>query len=195
MMESMITSISPTRAEVNDVANAVLDGADAVMLSGETSVGKFPVQVIQAMTKIVEQVELSDTIYNNEALPEKNQDRFITDSICFNACRLANRVEAQAIVTMTFSGYTAYKISSQRPKSEIMVFTANKKILNQLNLVWGVKGFYYDKMVSTDHTVADIKFILKKKGMVRIGDLVINVASTPMGDKGKSNMLKLSYVE
>jgi pyruvate kinase len=195
MMESMITSISPTRAEVNDVANAVLDGADAVMLSGETSVGKFPVQVIQAMTKIVEQVELSDTIYNNEAIPEKNQDRFITDSICFNACRLANRVEAQAIVTMTFSGYTAYKISSQRPKSEIMVFTANKKILNQLNLVWGVKGFFYDKMVSTDHTVADIKFILKKKGMVRIGDLVINVASTPIGDKGKSNMLKLSYVE
>lgn len=195
MMESMITNISPTRAEVNDVANAVLDGADAVMLSGETSVGKYPVQVIQAMTKIVQQVEETDLIYHYEELPEKNQDRFITDSICFNACRLAQRVDAQAIVTMTFSGYTAYKISSQRPKSEILVFTANKKILSQLNLVWGVKGYYYDKMVSTDHTIADIKFLLKKQGVLRIGDLVINIASTPIEDKGKSNMLKLSYVE
>lgn len=195
MMESMITSISPTRAEVNDVANAVLDGADAVMLSGETSVGKFPVEVIRTMTNIVNEMETYDGIYNKEELPEKNQERFITDSICFNACRLSRRVESKAILTMSFSGYTAYKIASQRPQANIFVFTSNRQILTQLNLIWGVQGFYYDKTVSTDHTIADIKYILKKEGVLKSGDLVINIASMPIEDHGNSNMLKLSYVE
>lgn len=137
MMESMITNITPTRAEVNDVANAVLDGADAVMLSGETSVGKFPVDVIRTMANIVKEMEKFDGIYNKEEIPEKNQERFISDSICFNACRLSQRVEAGAIITMSFSGYTAYKIASQRPKAPIYVFTSNQQILTQLNLVWG----------------------------------------------------------
>lgn len=195
MMESMIDNITPSRAEVNDVANAVLDGADAVMLSGETSVGKYPVEVIQAMSKIVHEVENSDEIYYKEEAPEKNQDRFISDSICFNASRLAARVEASGIVTMTFSGYTAYKISSQRPKADTYVFTENRQILTQLNLVWGVKGYFYDKMVSTDHTIADCKYILKKKGLLKKGDLVINIASVPIEEKGPSNMVKLSYIE
>jgi len=194
MMESMIENYTPTRAEVNDVANAVLDGADAVMLSGETSVGKFPLKVIKAMSKIVLEVEKEDSIYHKEELPEKNQERFITDSICFNATRLAQRVEARGIITMTFSGYTAYKISSQRPKSDTFVFTVNEQILTQLNLVWGVKGYFYDKMVSTDHTISDSKYILKKMGLVDDGDIVINIASVPIEDKGKSNMVKLSYV-
>lgn len=195
MMESMIENISPTRAEVNDVANAVLDGADAVMLSGETSVGKFPVGVIQAMSKIIKKIEQANIIYHKEELPEKNQDRFITDSICFNATRLSQRVEADAIITMSFSGYTAYKISSQRPKAPIYVFTSNKQILTQVNLIWGVKGFYYDKMVSTDHTIADIKYLLKKEGLIDKGDTVINIASIPIEEEGKSNMLKLSHVD
>lgn len=195
MMESMIENITPTRAEVNDVANAVLDGADAVMLSGETSVGKFPIEVIKNMSSIINEVEKSDEIYHKEELPEKNQERFITDSICFNAVRLAQRVISKGIITMTFSGYTAYKISSQRPECPIFVFTGNKQILTQLNLVWGVKGFYYDKMVSTDHTIADIKYILQKSGFLKSGELVINIASIPIEDKGKSNMIKLSYVE
>jgi pyruvate kinase len=195
MMESMITNISPTRAEVNDVANAVLDGADAVMLSGETSVGKFPVEVIKTMANIVTEMERFGGIYNKEEIPEKNQNRFITDSICFNACRLSQRVEADAIVTMTFSGYTAYKIASQRPKAPIFVFTSNKQILTQINLIWGVRGFYYDKQVSTDHTIADIKYLLKKEGLLKSGDLVINIASIPLEDLGNSNMLKLSYVD
>jgi pyruvate kinase len=195
MMESMIENFTPTRAEVNDVANAVLDGADAVMLSGETSVGKFPVRVIQAMSKIVSKIEESELIYHKEELPEKNQERFISDSICFNATRLGQRVEAQAIVTMSFSGYTAYKIASQRPKAPIFVFTSNREILTQLNLIWGVRGIYYDKMVSTDHTIADIKYLLKKQGFLKEGDLVINIASMPIESQGKSNMLKLSYVE
>ena len=195
MMESMIHNITPTRAEVNDVANAVLDGADAVMLSGETSVGKFPVEVIKAMSKIVMEVEKSEMIYHKEEVPEKNQDRFISDSICFNAARLSQRVEARGIITMTFSGYTAYKISSQRPKSDTFVFTENRQILTQLNLVWGVRGFFYDKLVSTDHTIADSKYLLKKQGLLKKGDIVINIASIPIEEKGPSNMVKLSYIE
>ena len=195
MMESMISSISPTRAEVNDVANAVLDGADAVMLSAETSVGKYPVQVIKAMTKIIEQIEESETIYHNEFPPELNEERFISDSICYNACRLSQRVDSKAIVTMTHSGYTAAKISSFRPKAGIFAFTGNHALLNKLSLVWGVEGFYYDKFVSTDHTIADIKYLLKKRGYVVEKDLIINIASMPINEKGQSNMLKLSYVE
>ena len=195
MMESMISNITPTRAEVNDVANAVLDGADAVMLSGETSVGDNPLEVIKTMTNIVKEIESFDGIYFQEEVPERNNERFISDSICFNATRLARRVEADAILTMSFSGYTAYKISSQRPKAAIIVFTSNKQILTQLNLIWGVQGYYYDKTVSTDHTIADIKYLLKKEGVLKVDDLVINIASMPIEDHGNSNMLKLSYVE
>lgn len=195
MMESMITNISPTRAEVNDVANAVLDGADAVMLSGETSVGRFPIDVIKTMANIVKEMENFEGIYHKEQLPEKAQTRFISDSICFNACRLAQRVEADAIITMSYSGYTAYKIASQRPNAPIFVFTGNREILTQLNLVWGVRAFYYDKTVSTDHTIADIKYLLSKEGLLKQGDLVINIASIPIEENGKTNMLKLSYVE
>lgn len=195
MMESMITNSTPTRAEVNDVANAVLDGADAVMLSGETSVGAFPIEVIDAMSNIVKEIETFDGIYNKEELPEKNHNRFITDSICFNACRLSRRVDAAAILTMSFSGYTAYKIASQRPKARIFVFTRNKQILTQLSLIWGVQGYFYDKSVSTDHTIADIKFLLKKEGVLEVDDLVINIASMPIEEHGNSNMLKLSRIE
>lgn len=195
MMESMIQDNTPTRAEVNDVANAVLDGADAVMLSAETSVGKHPVRVIEVMSAIVREVETSDEIYHHEEPPvESREDRYITDSICFNATRLSNRVKSSAIITMTFSGYTGFKISSQRPKADILLFTGNKNILTQMSLVWGVKAFYYDKMVSTDHTIADIKYILKKKKLVKIGDKIIHLASMPMNEQGMTNMLKLDKV-
>lgn len=196
MMESMINSVTPTRAEVNDVANAVMDGADAVMLSGETSVGENPVEVIQIIARIINEVESNySALFNQEVVPTENHERFITDSVCFNACRLAKRVQASAIVTMTHSGYTAFKISSQRPKSSIFVFSSNRKLLSCLSLVWGVKTFYYNKMVSTDNTIADIKIFLKKNGLVNIGDLIINTASTPIGEAGKTNMLKLSEIE
>lgn len=198
MMESMITNISPTRAEVNDVANSVMDGADAVMLSAETSVGNHPAKVVQAMTKIIEHIEEESTIYNRDnAAPELNlhNDRFISDSICYTAAKMAQRTKAAAIITMTHSGYTAFKLSSHRPKASIFVFTDNQQILTTLNLVWGVKGFYYDKNISTDHTIADIKFILKKEGYIQTSDLIINIASVPLSEKGKSNMVKLSAVE
>ena len=196
MMESMISSITPTRAEVNDVANAVMDGADAVMLSGETSVGENPIEVIKIMARIVNEVETNyAALFNQEVVPTENHARFITDSICFNACRLAKRVQASAIITMTHSGYTAFKISSQRPRSSIFVFSSNRRLLTSLSLLWGVKTFYYDKMVSTDDTIADIMEFLKNNALVQNGDLIINTASMPLGEEGKTNMLKLSVIE
>lgn len=195
MMESMITQMTPTRAEVNDVANAVLDGADAVMLSGETSVGNYPVEVINAMSKIIKEMELDEKIYSKEQPAQKNHERFISDSICYNACRLAQRVEVDAIITMSFSGYTAYKIASQRPSAGIYIFTSNRKILTQLNLVWGVQAFYYNKRISTDHTISDIKDFMISEGYLKKGDLFINIASIPLEDLGSSNMLKLSQVD
>ena len=195
MMESMITQMTPTRAEVNDVANAVLDGADALMLSGETSIGTYPVEVINAMAKIINEMELDEKIYSKEQPAEKNQERFISDSICYNACRLAQRVEVDAIITMSFSGYTAYKIASQRPRAGIYVFTSNRKILTQLNLVWGVRAFYYNKQISTDHTISDIKDFMISEGYLKTGDLFINIASIPLEDLGSSNMIKLSQVD
>ena len=196
MMESMTENAAPTRAEVNDVANAVMDGADAVMLSGETSVGKFPFITVEAMCKIIEKIESDyEEMYSKEREPEKDIERFITDSICFTSCRLASRVEAAGIITMTHSGYTAYKISSQRPKAAVFVFSGNKKLLTQLSLVWGVKTFFYNKTVSTDHTIADIKYLLKKEGYVAKGDMIINTASIPIEESGKTNMMKMSVVE
>ncbi len=196
MMESMIENITPTRAEVNDVANAVLDGADAVMLSGETSVGKYPVEVINAMTNIINDVEKDESLYHFEFTPKDAQiNRFITDNVCYNACSLAKRVGAKGIVTMTFSGYTGFKVASFRPKANIFVFTGNKAILRMLSLVWGVKVFYYDKFVSTDDTMNDIKDRLKNDKWVKKNDIIVNIASMPISEKGQSNMMKLSYIE
>lgn len=192
MMESMIDGITPSRAEVNDVANAVMDGADAVMLSGETSVGKHPGLVVETMTNIVKKVEEYDDIYNHDYLPIYREERFISDNICVSAVSLAERVNAKAIITMTASGYTARKISSQRPRAFTYVYTSNKAILNMLNLVWGVQAFYYDNSTSTDKNIDDIKNSLIDKGVVKEGDFFINIASMPIKEKGKTNTLKLS---
>jgi len=195
MMESMIDSIAPTRAEVTDVANAVLDGADAVMLSGETSVGVHPIEVIKAMRSIVMEIEKEPHIFHrNVAFMSDTPERHVTDAICYNACDLAERVEASAIVTMTFSGYTAYKVASQRPKALIYVFTGNRQIIGQLALCWGVEAFHYDKMISTDHTISDVKTLLQREGKVQEGDYVIHVASMPIAEAGMSNMLKISRI-
>lgn len=194
MMESMITNPAPTRAEVNDVANSVLDGADALMLSGETSVGAHPALVIKSMYSIIRHLETKGDIYYRTLKPISSIDRTITDSICQASVELAAQADAKGIITMTNSGYTAFKISSYRPKANIFVFTDNRAILNMLSLVWGVRGFYYDKYVSTDHTIADLKLRLKREGLVKEGDLVINIASMPITERGQSNMMKLSMV-
>lgn len=192
MMESMITNITPTRAEVNDVANAVLDHADAVMLSAETSVGKHPVEVVKAMNRILVEMESADGMYNVANPPLESNDRTVSDAISIAAVRMTEAMPVKAIVTMTHSGYTAFKISSMRPRANIYAFTSNPSILCMLNLVWGVRAHFYDKTVSTDHTIADIKHLLRKKDHVQKGDLVINIASMPIAEKGMANMLKLS---
>jgi pyruvate kinase len=194
MMESMITSYTPTRAEVNDVANAVMDGADAVMLSAETSVGKYPVKVIEIMRRIITEVEELDSIYYKEHVPQIKTITYITDSICYSACALAHHSGAKAIISLTNSGYTAFKLSSHRPKAPVFIFTDNLSLLTTLSLVWGVRGYYYDKYESTDQTIEDLKNIIKQQKMVKDDDLVINIASMPMKEKGRTNMLKLSYI-
>jgi pyruvate kinase len=195
MMETMITSLTPTRAEVNDVANSVMDGADAVMLSGETSVGNYPVQVIEKMTQIIEAVEDSPLIQVPLTPPQVRTKRFITKSVCYHAATMANEIKAKAISTLTNSGYTAFQISAWRPSAHILVYTSNKRILTQLNLLWGVNAFFYDKFVSTDDTVEDINQIAKEHGYVKKGDMLINLAAMPVVSKGMVNTLRISEIE
>lgn len=195
MMETMITSLTPTRAEVNDVANSVMDGADAVMLSGETSVGNYPVQVIEKMSQIIEAVEDSPLIQVPQNTPQIRTKRFITKTICHHAASMANVIKAKAICTLTNSGYTAFQISAWRPQSHILVFTSNKRILTQLSLLWGVNSYFYDKFVSTDDTVTDVNEIAREKGYVEKGDFLINLAAMPVVDKGMVNTLRVSEIE
>ena len=195
MMETMISSLTPTRAEVNDVANSVMDGADAVMLSGETSVGSYPVQVIKQMSDIIKSVEDSDLIKVPQIPPHIRTKRYITKSICYHAANMANEIDARAISTLTNSGYTAFQISAWRPNAHILVFTSNKRILTQLNLLWGVKAFYYDKFVSTDETIEDVNAIACKKGYLEEGDMLISLAAMPIKDKGMVNTLRVTEIE
>ena len=194
MMESMIDSRTATRAEVNDVANSVMDGADAVMLSGETSVGQFPVEVIKTMASILVKVEGSNLISIPQNPPSIRTKRYITKSVCFHAATMANEIEAKAICTLTNSGYTAFQISAWRPQSHVLVFTSNKFILTQLNLLWGVKAFFYDSFSSTDNTVEEINAISKAGGFVEDGDLVINLTAMPITAKGMVNTLRVSQI-
>jgi len=194
MMETMIDSLTPTRAEVNDVANSVMDGADAVMLSGETSVGKYPVEVIKKMATILKKVEGSSLINVPEEPPTIKTERYITKSICYHAANMANEIEAKAICTLTNSGYTAFQISAWRPAANILVFTSNKRILSRLSLLWGVHSFYYNRYVSTDETVIDVNKIAFEKGFVNKGDFLINLAAMPIVDKGMVNTLRVNQV-
>ena len=194
MMETMISSLTPTRAEVNDVANSVMDGADAVMLSGETSVGSYPVQVIEKMSSIIRSVEDSELISVPQNPPHIKTKRYITKSICYHAANMANEIDAKAISTLTNSGYTAFQISASRPNAHILVFSDNKRILTQLNLLWGVKAFYYDRNVSTDETIEDVNKFAQQKGYVKEGDMLISLAAMPITDMGMVNTLRVSII-
>ena len=195
MMETMIDNPVPTRAEVNDVANSIMDGADAVMLSGETSVGKHPIRVIQKMSEIIKAVENSKMIKVPHEAPHIRTNRFVTKSICHHAAMMANDTDAAAICTLTNSGYTAFQISAWRPRTHVIAFSTEKRILGKLNLLWGVKAYYYDKNLTTDDTVEDINKIVKEKGYVQSGDLVINLASMPAEARGMVNTLRVSEIE
>lgn len=197
VMESMIENRRPTRAEVNDVANAVIDGADAVMLSAETSVGKYPVEVIQAMASIIRKTEQeADSIYyKNMFIDKADKKHVLGAAVIVSACTLAKETDAHAIVGMTQSGYTAFQISHCRPRSNIFIFTNNKDMLCTLNLIWGVRAFYYDGFHSTDATIHEIHEFLKNKGLVTKGDIVINTASIPIQERGLTNMVKVTRIK
>ena len=194
MMESMIDSLTPSRAEVNDVANSVMDGADAIMLSGETSMGKYPCEVVKKIGDIIHGVEDSPLIKIPVDLPEIKSDRLITKSICKNAATIANEIGASAICTLTNSGYTGWQISSWRPSALVIVFTSNKKILTQMNLLWGVKGVYYNNFESTDKTVEEVNSLALENKYIKKGNFVINLAAMPIYEKGQVNTLRITKI-
>jgi pyruvate kinase len=195
MMESMIENPRPTRAETNDVANAVMDGADALMLSAETASGKYPLEVIRSMVRTVASVEKNPKIYYHFRNVDKNSPKYIHDNFVLAACKLAKDVGAKAIVGMTQSGYTAFQSSAYRPNANIFVFTSNASLLNKINLVWGSQGYYYDKINSTDETISDVESTLKRDGHVKTGDIIIILASMPIHEKARTNTLKINVVK
>ncbi len=195
MMEGMIENLRPTRAEVTDVANSVLDGADAVMLSGETSIGKYPVETVETMNRILLDVENYEDLYYKTGHNPPATERTISDSIIISACDLAHKVDAKAIIAMTYTGYSATKLSSHRPRAGIFIFSSDKHLLNTLNLVWGVKAIFYEDFSNTDLAMAKMRDILLEMKYLEKGDYLINISSIPMGQPGKTNMLKLSHIE
>lgn len=194
VMESMLEMSRPTRAEITDVANGVFDGADCIMLSGETSVGKYPIKVVETIDRIIRRTEQESRIYNKELLPNRESPTFLSDAICYNACRIANDVNASCICAMTYSGYTGFMLASYRPKADVYVFTSNKFLLNTMSIVWGTSSYYYDRFVSTDESIDDVIRFLKQEHMVDMGDVVINTGSMPIHGRGRTNMIKLTLV-
>lgn len=194
MMESMITSPTPTRAEANDVANAVLDGADTVMLSGETSIGRYPVETIRNMQKIIDSTETEEFMFYKGHAPVPGGPTFLADSICYNAVRLAEQVNAAAIIVLTYSGYTAIRISSHRPRAHIFTFTMNRDLITDLSLVWGVRAYYFAECYEFNDYIDYTDEFLVSQNLLKKGDLVVHVGSIPILEKGKTNMMKLTRV-
>ncbi|MBN9296094.1 MAG: pyruvate kinase [Filimonas sp.] len=197
MMESMMDRVKPNRSEITDVANAVLEGADAVMLSGETATGNHPPLVVETMRKIILEVERTEYRYNREEdlKPQAHSPSFLSDAICYNACKIARDVTADALIGMTQSGYTGFMLSSYRPKSPLYIFTKKKHLVNQLSLSWGVRAFYYDEEESLDDIISDQIDILKERAFIKPNDIVINTGSTPIDQHLPTNVLKITKVE
>jgi pyruvate kinase len=197
MMESMMDRVKPNRSEITDVANAVLEGADAVMLSGETAAGQFPVLVVETMSKIIKEIETTAYNYDREEMlkPQPHSPSFLSDAICYNACKIALDVNADALIGMTQSGYTAFMLSSYRPKAPLYIFTKEKSLVNQLCLSWGVRAFYYAEEESLDEIINDQITILKDRGFLRYGDVVINTGSTPVELHLPTNNIKITRVD
>jgi pyruvate kinase len=194
MLDSMINNFRPTRAEANDVANAVMDLADAVMLSAETAIGKFPVETIRSMKSIISHTEFAGVHFNRNHPPKEIDLDFISDSVCYNVSKMAQQTGAKAIITFTHSGYTAFQISSHRPEAAIFAFTYNKSLLKKLPLIWGVDTYYFPDFDDIDNAIAySIKKLLEDKH-IKPGDVVIHAGSTPLTSHAKTNMIKLSIV-
>jgi pyruvate kinase len=194
MMESMMTNFTPTRAEANDVANAVLDGADALMLSGETSVGRYPVQTIQNMQKIINFTETHGNIFNKKYFPVPDSPTFLEDSICYNAVVLAQQTRAKAIIAITNSGYTAYRLASYRPEANIFAVTHNEKLLQKLSLVWGVRAFYVQSYEAINDVYLESIRIMKTNHLIEKGDILVHIGSIPLNRKGSANIIKVTQV-
>lgn len=197
MMESMMDRVKPNRSEITDVANAVLEGADAVMLSGETAMGNHPALVVETMRKIIMEVEKTEYRYNREEdlKPQPKSPSFLSDAVCYNACKIARDAGADGLIGMTQSGYTAFILSSYRPKSPLFIFTKKKHLVNQLSLSWGVRAFYYDEEISLDDIFFDQIEILKERGYLSSGNIVVNTGSTPVNLHLPTNVLKVTRVE
>ncbi len=197
MMESMIDRVKPNRSEITDVANAVIEGADAVMLSGETATGQHPTLVVETMRKIIIEVERTEYRYNREQdlRPQAHSPSFLSDAICYNACKIASDISANALIGMTQSGYTAFMLSSYRPKSPLYIFTKRRYLVNQLSLSWGVRAFYYDEEDSLDDIFFDQIVILKERAFLNPGDIVVSTGSTPVHLHLPTNVLKITKVE
>jgi pyruvate kinase len=195
MLDSMIYNFRPTRAEANDVANAVMDLADAVMLSGETAIGKYPVESVHSMQEIINHTEDAGVRFNRNHPPHDMNEQFIPDSVCYNAFKMAQQTDAKAIIPFSYSGYTAYRISSHRPKAAIYAFTYNKPLMKRLPLVWGISTYYFPVFNDIDKAIAYSIDVLKKEGLLESGDVVIHVGSTPLTAKAETNMIKLSIVD
>ena len=194
MMESMIDRTRPNRSEITDVANAVLEGADAVMLSGETAMGQYPELVVSTMVSIIKEVEKEAIVYNRNLIPQTHSPSFLSDAICYSACQIAKDIKANALIGMTQSGYTGFMLSSFRPDSPLYLFTKTQTLVNQLSLSWGVQAFYYDKEVSIDDIIADQIKILADKGLIKDGDIIVNTGSTPVQEHLPTNMIKITKV-
>lgn len=195
MMESMIERTKPNRSEITDVANAVLEGADAVMLSAETAMGAHPHKVVETMSNIINEVEKEAMVYNRNLVPQPHSPSFLSDALCYNACKIAEDVQADAMIGMTQSGYTGFMLSSFRPKSPLYIFTKTQSLVNQLNLSWGVQAFYYDKENSLDEIIQDQIEILKEKGLIKSGDTIVNTGSTPVASHLSTNLIKISTID
>lgn len=194
MMESMIENPRPTRAETNDVANAVMDGADALMLSAETAAGKYPIEVIRSMVRTIGSVEKQGKIYYKFNESDSSASNYLTESLILTACKLAKDINAKAIIAMTQWGYSAYRASSYRPDVNIFAFTSNAEVINTMNLVWATRAYHYEKSVSTDDTIEDVEKILKKDGHLKTGDTFIILASMPISARGKTNTIRVKVV-
>ena len=194
MMESMLDRTRPNRSEITDVANAVLEGADALMLSAETATGMYPELVIRTMSSIISEVEKEETVYNRNLVPQKHSPSFVSDALCYNACEIAQDLDAAALIGMTQSGYTAFMLSSFRPRSPLYIFTKTAPLVNQLSLSWGVQAFFFDKEESIDAVIAEQVEELKALGVLKVGDVVVNTGSMPVDEHLPTNMLKITRV-
>jgi len=194
MLESMVEQKTPTRAESNDVANAVLDGADAVMLSAESATGNYPIIAVKSMEKIISSVERSTSeIYYNFEKNKLLKNR-VNESLITAACRLSKQINAKAIVSMTKSGFTAFRVSGNRPKAKIFIVTNDKNLGNIMNIVWGVRCIFYDKTENIDLTLENIENILVENNHLKKDDKYIVTASMPEHWESHTNMMKVNIV-